>query len=233
MPTISQLPVASAVNAGDLFVIVQSGVTKQVTDSLVISSFNLGTMAFVNSPAPSANGGTGVASPTAHTIPIAEGTSPFNFISLTNGQLLIGSTGADPVAANLIAGSGVSITNAPGSITIDSNASGLAWNSISGTTQAALVDTGYYCSNTSATTITLPAICALGQVVLVEGTASGGSNWILTANTGQTIQLGTSATSSGGTLTAANATDNIAVVCIVANTTWRVQRTNSSGLTIA
>jgi hypothetical protein len=38
MPTISQLPVASAVNSGDLFVIVQGGVTKQAVDSLVLAS---------------------------------------------------------------------------------------------------------------------------------------------------------------------------------------------------
>ena len=38
MPTISQLPVASVVNPGDLFVIVQSAVTKQATDSLVIAA---------------------------------------------------------------------------------------------------------------------------------------------------------------------------------------------------
>jgi hypothetical protein len=39
----------------------------------------------------------------------------------TNGQLPIGSTGADPVLATLTAGSGVSITNAAGSITISSS----------------------------------------------------------------------------------------------------------------
>lgn len=38
MPAISQLPVATAVNLGDLYVIVQGGVTKQAADSLVLSS---------------------------------------------------------------------------------------------------------------------------------------------------------------------------------------------------
>jgi hypothetical protein len=37
----------------------------------------------------------------------------------TNGQLLIGSTGAVPVAANLTAGNGIAITNGAGSVTID------------------------------------------------------------------------------------------------------------------
>ena len=38
--------------------------------------------------------------------------------SLTNGQLLIGSTGATPTAAAITAGSGISVTNGAGSITV-------------------------------------------------------------------------------------------------------------------
>jgi hypothetical protein len=38
--------------------------------------------------------------------------------ALTNGQLLIGSTGAAPVAATISAGTGIAVTNGPGSITI-------------------------------------------------------------------------------------------------------------------
>jgi hypothetical protein len=50
--------------------------------------------------------------------------------SLTNGQLLIGSTGATPVAASLTAGTGITITPGAGSITIASSATGgggLTW----------------------------------------------------------------------------------------------------------
>jgi len=66
-------------------------------------------------------GGTGVVNPTAHTLPVAEGVSNFTFLGpLTNGQLLIGSTGLDPVPATLTAGIGISVTNAAGSITIAS-----------------------------------------------------------------------------------------------------------------
>ncbi|MBX7153313.1 MAG: hypothetical protein K1X91_00005 [Bacteriodetes bacterium] len=43
--------------------------------------------------------------------------------ALTNGQLLIGSTGAAPVAATLTGGTGISISNNAGSITINSTAS--------------------------------------------------------------------------------------------------------------
>ena len=44
--------------------------------------------------------------------------------TMTNGQLIIGSTGATPVAANLTAGSGVTITNSAGGITISTAGAG-------------------------------------------------------------------------------------------------------------
>lgn len=40
----------------------------------------------------------------------------------TNGQIPIGSTGADPVLATLTAGTGITITNAAGSITVATTA---------------------------------------------------------------------------------------------------------------
>lgn len=56
--------------------------------------------------------------------------------TLTNGQLLIGSTGAVPVAASLTAGSGISITPAAGAITIASTATGVATlNTLTASTQ--------------------------------------------------------------------------------------------------
>jgi hypothetical protein len=48
--------------------------------------------------------------------------------ALTNGQVLIGNTGNAPTAATLTAGSGVTITNGAGSITIASSASGVQNN---------------------------------------------------------------------------------------------------------
>lgn len=67
------------------------------------------------------NGGTGVSNPTAHTLPIAEGSSAYNFATLTNGELLIGSTSNDPVPATLTAGAGMTITNGAGSISLSSS----------------------------------------------------------------------------------------------------------------
>ena len=80
-----------------------------------------------------AHGGTGVINPPAHTIPIAEGSSNFNFLGpMMSGQTLIGSTGLDPVVANLTAGAGIMITNGPGSITIASTGAGMGIQAESG-----------------------------------------------------------------------------------------------------
>jgi len=151
--------------------------------------------------------------------------------TMTNGQLIIGSTGATPIAATLTAGTGITITNAAGAITIDNTGAMISWANISGTTQAAAINTGYVVGNAAQTTITLPATAPLGSIVEVAGKGVGG--WILTANSGQTIQLGTVATTTGGTVTSSNQFDCIRVVCITADTTWVALSAWSNGLTTA
>lgn len=146
----------------------------------------------------------------------------------TNGQIPIGN-GTNYTAATITAGTGISVTNGSGTITIAAATSGMTWTTVSGTTQAASVNNGYVANNAGAVTVTLPATAAVGDEVAVEGLGAGG--WVLTANTGQTIKIGSATTSSAGSLTSAAATDNVYVTCIVANTTWRVRTTNSAGLT--
>lgn len=108
---------------------------------------------------------------------------------------------------------------------------GIGWNNVSGTSQAASVNNGYVIGNASQTTVTLPATAALGSVIAVQGKGAGG--WVLTANTGQTIQVGSTATSSGGTVTSQNQWDSIEVVCVTANTTWATRFVLSLGVTCA
>ena len=57
--------------------------------------------------------------------------------ALLNGQLIVGSTGATPIASNLTAGTGISITNGPGSITINALATGSGSTLTKNITQAA------------------------------------------------------------------------------------------------
>lgn len=135
--------------------------------------------------------------------------------SFTNGQILIGSTGASPAPGTITAGAGISVTNGAASITIAS-ISGVTWSSIAGTTQTAVANHGYYVSNASLTTITLPDTIAAGSVVRVAGTGVGG--WTITPGSGQTINVG----SVPGTASVAsmNEFDCIELLCTVADTTW-------------
>jgi hypothetical protein len=64
------------------------------------------------------NGGTGVSDPTAHGIMVAEGSSPMTPIVLGAGQVLIGTTSGDPVAAAIGSGTGILVGNASGAITV-------------------------------------------------------------------------------------------------------------------
>lgn len=66
-----------------------------------------------------AKGGTGAASLTANSLLLGNGTGAISSLgAATDGQIPIGSTGNAPVLATLTAGSGISITNGAGSITI-------------------------------------------------------------------------------------------------------------------
>jgi len=93
----------------------------------------------------------------ADSIPIWSG-------SLTNGQLLIGSTGAAPVVASLTAGTGISITPGAGSISI-AVTGGAAVTSVTAT--APLTSTGG-----TTPVIAMNGIAALAQGDLLYGSAA-------------------------------------------------------------
>lgn len=169
-------------------------------------------------------GGTGVTSPTAHTLPVAEGASNFTFLGpLTNGQMLIGSTGADPVAAAITAGANITVTNGAGSITIGaSGAASFTWSEVAGTTQAIAVNSGYVPNNAGLVTLTLPATAAFGSRIAIQGLGAGG--WIIAQNAGQTIVSsgGSTTVGVGGSLASTNRYNSVELVCVVANTTFAI-----------
>ncbi len=71
------------------------------------------------------NGGTGATSLTDGGILLGSGTGAITATSQpTDGQLLIGVTGSDPVPATLTAGSGITVTNLPGQVVIDAATTG-------------------------------------------------------------------------------------------------------------
>src|SRR6202030_1737618 len=95
----------------------------------------------LNIPVTVPDGGTGQTSLTAHSLLVGEGTSAITSLgAATNGQLPIGSTGADPVLATITAGTGITVTNGPGSITIAASGSGVV-ETITGNTGGAISPT--------------------------------------------------------------------------------------------
>jgi hypothetical protein len=97
--------------------------------------------------------------------------------------------------------------------TATATGTGITWSTVAGITQAAAVNSGYVIGNVAQTTVTLPDTADVGKIVYVQGLGAGG--WVLTANTGQTIHIGSSVTSSGGTVTSGDQWDAIGVVCVV------------------
>lgn len=167
----------------------------------------------INAPLPisAANGGTGVASPTIHGILVAQGASAMSPLVLTNGQVLIGSTGADPVAASLTAGSNITITPGAGTITIASPDATTVWSAISAATKTIVANEGYISNNGAGVTYTLPATATLGDVFEIVGPQA----WTVAQNAGQSIKIGSSTTTTGtgGSLASTNAGDTLRVVC--------------------
>jgi hypothetical protein len=97
---------------------------------------------------------------------------------------------------------------------------GQTYTTVTTTTKAAAVNNTYIANNASQVVVTLPSTAALGSVVEVMGLGAGG--WKLSANTGQTIKVAGTTTSSSGSLASTSQYDAIIVKCIVANTTWAV-----------
>lgn len=161
-------------------------------------------------------GGTGLATLVAYEVMLA-GTTTTGVMQQVSG---LGTAGQVLTSAGAAA------------IPVWSNPTSGAYVSVAGTTQAASVNTIYLIANASQTTVTLPATAAIGQVVGVDGLGAGG--WIITANTGQTVHIGQTATSVAGTVTSAGNFNCILLRCIAANTTWTmVSGGPSSGLVCA
>jgi hypothetical protein len=149
-----------------------------------------------------------------------------NTLMYTNGSGILG-------FSTLIAGSNVSINNIGTSITISASGSGggFSWNVVTGTSQNMAVNNGYISNNAGLVTLNLPATSLVGDAIAVTGKGAGG--WVVQCGVGQTIVLGSSTTSSGGTIASTNAKDSFYMICTSANTEWTIASApQSSGLTI-
>lgn len=127
-----------------------------------------------------------VAGTTQHALLIGNSSGSINSLAVaTNGQLPIGSTGADPVLATITAGSGVTVTNGAGSITIAATGAGMI-STIDG-------DTG----SATGSTITLSALNNAGSTV--EFSASGSTVTLTTSDVNHNTLIGHRANTGSGT----------------------------------
>lgn len=163
---------------------------------------------------------------TQHAVLLGGAASAITSLPLTNGQLPIGSTGADPSAATLTAGTGVTISNGAGSITINASGGGLTWTVVTGTSQSAAVNNGYIANNAGLVTVTLPSTSAVGDTVAVTG-INNATGWKVAQNAGNQIFFGNVSTTSGtgGSLASTATRDTVYLVCMTANATWNVVNT--------
>ena len=152
-----------------------------------------------SAPGPSNIVDIAVSGTTNHALQVGNSTGSLTSLSVaTNGQLPIGSTGANPVIATLTPGSGISITNGAGSIqisatggtaptysniglTINTGASTITVNSASGAAFSA-TNPGY---------ITFPSLVTVGTFVTIAVTSNVSMNWSDMTNNTMGIVSGT------------------------------------------
>jgi hypothetical protein len=148
----------------------------------------------------------------------------------TNGQVLLGATGAAP-AFGTITSSTLSLTLGANSLALNTKQGGFAVTSVAGTSQALAVQSAYVANNAGATTFTLPATAAVGDQILISGGTANTAGWVIAQNAGQTIHHEASASTTGvtGTATsAAHACETIALMCITANTDFVILYSNGT-----
>lgn len=180
-----------------------------------------------------ANAVTGLATANSATLVTNSSGVPAWTASMTNGQVLIGSTGATPVPATITGSSGITVTNGAGTITISGGGGGYIWTEVTGTTQSMSVNSGYISNNPAVVTLTLPATAALGTTLSIAGKGAGG--WKIAQNAGQQIFFGSSSTTSGATgyLQSTQQYDSIELLCITADTQWTVITGPQGAITVA
>jgi len=161
-----------------------------------------------------------VSGTTDHSLQVGNATGSLTSLGVaTDGQIPIGSTGADPVLATLTAGAGIGIANAAGSITISATAAGFTWSVIVAN-QTAADDQGYLTNAGGVVDVALPAASSVGDSFQVAAMSAGG--WTISQGAGQQIQIGNSTTTAGagGSLASSSIGDWVTLVCTVANTNW-------------
>ncbi len=169
---------------------------------------------------------------TAHGVLIGEGTSSIVATTAgTNGQVLLGSTGADPAFGTLTSSTGVSFTTGAASLAINVANGGFAVVDQTSSTATLAVQTMYITDNGGTlVTYTLPATATQGSVIKVIGSSLGG--WRIAQNASQQILgIGISTTTGvNGSLSSTNKSNCVELIATTggASTIWTIASSSGS-----
>ena len=128
-------------------------------------------------------GGTGASTLTDHGVLLGSGTDPITALGvMTNGQLVIGSTGADPVVASITDGEGIDTTAGAGTLTIaceDASESNKGVTVYAGNAKAlAGTDTASAMTPADVKTVVVRVLMT-GQVTITNAN-TGQPHWLMT-----------------------------------------------------
>lgn len=165
-------------------------------------------------PLPINEGGTGLMSFSPYDVVIGgtSGTAPLQQVSGegTTGYVLTSNGASMPPSWQVGGGGG----------------GGITWSTTASATVTAAIDNGYVLSSGSLQTINLPATFGVGHIIALEGDGAGG--FLIQAFAGTNIIMGTTVGSVSGTLASTDRYNNVYLIGLVANTTWKVQTTNGT-----
>lgn len=141
----------------------------------------------------------------------------------TDGQLIIGSTSSNPSISTITAGSGINVTNGPGSITLSTTSTSVSTWNVQTSNTALVPGNGYVTFFPSEVLLfSLPTTSLVGDII--ELANFDGAGWVLEQSTvSQQIRLGTSITTLGlgGSISSSTSGDTVRLVCVQDNNLWQ------------
>ena len=175
----------------------------------------------LDTPVTVAHGGTGVVTLTDHGLLVGSGVAAVTSLgSATNGQIPIGSTGADPVLGTITGVGAIAVANGAGTISISGG--GTSWTAIA-VNQNIVNYEGYICNKVGLLTLTLPAVAAVGTFFEVTGITTD-VGWRIAQGAGQQINFGDQSTTAGvtGYIESTQRRDSVKLVCVGEDDEWNV-----------
>ncbi len=168
----------------------------------------------------------------------SKGTGPVHFESNSTSNQFSFFTDAAGIHETIFSfpSGGVSRTvtwqDSSGTVAYLTDAGLLPYTAVPAQTSFPATGNGYIVTNNTilATIFNLPATATLGAIVVIQGFGSAG--WILQANAGQNIQIGSVSSSVGGTVSSSSQFDCIEIICVVADTTWAMKSSVTAAFNI-